>query len=561
MIVNTRYEARSGIVNGLGESLLGFATNTLREATFFRGEVRDPLALREGLAALYTVVVSDFKYRPKDRLEYRAWLEEQDQKFLRGLGADNPQTRARLEEIETRLAELDAEQRERRADFYKARRAYFDWAYTQLWELELLLDPVITVHPDELFFEAFSKDESSYARLGVPLDRFKDVGELQCGTTNIDFGAGLHRELERMRSYRGTRLGVDPSGFEVASQGREAHREKKIDLPDSWVRGFHQVHSVMALGLTRIELAPIDLYNLCRALRRRKARTSPRALRWELVPGQRPRAVLEPWEQVIEMDSGSRFDGPKPMTVRTWGRDRLRILERLVPTARGVELYLAGLGLPSIYVVDLGGPRFTLALSGWTDNDWTGGQASFESLARPAGLSAAELFKAHDALRDVRRSSEAELALTTGLGMEKTRSAMGVLCRVGRAMYDLSSKAFRHRELFATPWTLARAEAALKAASGGGSPQEKTAEQIIAAGNLRVTSRRPAPTGYKLTGSAKGPDGKRCRPLLSIDKENRIIEAKCSCAYYKQHRMTKGPCEHVLALRLEHMARLDAEGA
>ena len=36
---------------------------------------------------------------------------------------------------------------------------------------------------------------------------------------------------------------------------------------------------------------PIDVYNLLYALRTRKAKKSPRALRFELVPGQAPRAV------------------------------------------------------------------------------------------------------------------------------------------------------------------------------------------------------------------------------------------------------------------------------
>ena len=56
-----------------------------------------------------------------------------------------------------------------------------------------------------------------------------------------------------MRSYRRTRFDIDPAGFAVATEGAGAHKEKKIDLPDSWVMGFLQVHSTMTLGLTRLE--------------------------------------------------------------------------------------------------------------------------------------------------------------------------------------------------------------------------------------------------------------------------------------------------------------------
>src|SRR5262249_28675851 len=162
--------------------------------------------------------------------------------------------------------------------------------------------------------------------------------------------------------------------------------------------------------------------NVCRFLRRRKARTSPRALRYELVPGQRVRAVFEPWEHVIELTETAAFDGPRPLTVRTWGRDRLRVLARLIPVCRRVDVYRAGSGLRSIYVRDLGALLFTRALSGWTDNDWAGGLAKFDLLPRRLNASPAELTRTYDALKQVRLATEAALATTTGLGVEKVRS-------------------------------------------------------------------------------------------------------------------------------------------
>ena len=86
MIASFRYDGRSGIVNGLDRTHVALATNTLREATFFRGTLGHPVAFREALATLYHVVVSDFKYRPRNRPEFQAWLEEQDRAFLAGLG-------------------------------------------------------------------------------------------------------------------------------------------------------------------------------------------------------------------------------------------------------------------------------------------------------------------------------------------------------------------------------------------------------------------------------------------------------------------------------------------
>jgi hypothetical protein len=556
MIVQSQYQGRSAILNGLNQARVGFATNLLREPAFFRGELKNPLTLRESLAALYAVVVSDFKYRPRDRLAFKAWLEDQDRRFLANLGMKSVKAVARIKELDECRRALDAARDERLKPFHAARLKFFEYVYQNEYELSFLLDPVITVHPDEISFEAFSRDESTYARLAARYELFAKVHEFACGTTNIDFSANLHNELERMRTYRQTRFAIDRAGLAVTTD-ESTHKEKKIDLPDSWVQGFLQVHSTMALGLTRFTLAPVDLFNICRYLKRRKPRGSPRAMRYEFTPGAPGRVVLEPWEHAIELAGVPRFDGPKPLTVRTWGRQRLLTIARVLPVCRKVDVYLAGFGLPSVYVFDLGDVTFTLALSGWTDNDWTGG-AKFDLLSRRLTVAAAEVMIVYQALKEKRRATDAELATTTGLGMEKCRSAVVYLCQVGRAMFDLGGGVYRHRDLFPELFTVQEATKAVKPLAAT-TPQEKAAQAIFDAGQVLLTSRRPVATGYKLTGSAKGGDNVRVRPLLSVDHEGKILTAECTCPYYRHHQLTKGPCEHILALRLGHMSRLEQE--
>ena len=512
MIASYRYNGRSGIVNGLDRTHVALATNTLREATFFRGTLGRPVAFREALATLYDVVVSDFKYRQRDRVEFQAWLEAQDRAFLAGLGAKSQAIRDRTQALEARLGELDRARGERLKPFHKARMAYIDYVYTNEYEQYLVLDPVITVHPDEVAFEAFSKDESTYARLAAHYELFDKIDEFQCGTTNIDFSIRLHGELERMRSYRRTRFDIDPSGFTVATEGGAGHVEKKIDLPESWVNGFLQVHSAMSLGLTRFRMAPVDLYNIVRFLRRHRAKTSPRALRYELEPGRRVRAVLEPWEYAIELSPVATYEGPKPMTVRTWGRDRLRTLARMIPACRTIDVYLAGFGLPSIYVLDLGPLRFILGLSGWTDNDWAAGTAKFDLLTRRLAVAPIELTRAYEAIRSLRRGSDAEVAQAAGLGVEKARSALSFLCQVGRAMFDLAGGVYRHRDLFLEPFS-AQEAARLVKSPGPANAQEAAAKKIFELGGIRIIARRPVSTGYKLSGSSRDDHGPRVRPL------------------------------------------------
>jgi hypothetical protein len=258
-------------------------------------------------------------------------------------------------------------------------------------------DPIITVAQDVVFFECFSADESSYGCLSVDReDTFGRTPNMQVGTTNVDYSWALYNHFQSLRSYRETRFTVDPAGFEVATQARENYREEKIDLPNGWLRGFLQLQSAMAMPMRKITLSREAVYSLLAWLKRNKAKTSPRAVRFELKSGQAPELVLEPWEKRI-VSRGTVYHGPNDDPVRIWGRRRLLTLARVLPLAEEFDVYLLGTGLPSFWVARMGGMRLTLGLSGWTTNDWTRGSA-LDALAPPAGLSASTLSRVADDL-------------------------------------------------------------------------------------------------------------------------------------------------------------------
>src|SRR5262245_48820767 len=208
-----------------------------------------------------------------------------------------------------------------------------------------ILDPVITVHPDRVFFEAFSQDQGAYGLLIADRGLFETDGEVHTGTTNIDFTGWLWAALAEMRSSRETWLRVEAAGFEVKTVGAGGRFEAKVELPDHWVRGFLQLQGAMAMPGTRIVCRPVDLLAAIRFLRYTKSKVSPRALRYEFAPGKEVRVVLEPFEEVIPL-KGTEHTYREPRTVRTWGRRRLKLLEPLLPLADEVEIYLKGRALP-----------------------------------------------------------------------------------------------------------------------------------------------------------------------------------------------------------------------
>src|SRR3954469_21725347 len=174
--VHLAYAAASRLVADEGSAQLALAGNLLRDPVRFDGVIKDPLRFREAMSALYAVVASDMRYQPKDRTAYLAY------------------TRMKRES-----SGLDA---------WHAQREYFSWLLRNDPLAFVILDPVVTVHPDQVFFEVFSKDEGAYAKLGFDRESFASEAEPTFGTTNIDFSQTLYQGIEQMRSYRQTRLSV-----------------------------------------------------------------------------------------------------------------------------------------------------------------------------------------------------------------------------------------------------------------------------------------------------------------------------------------------------------------
>src|SRR5438874_7418957 len=94
-----------------------------------------------------------------------------------------------------------------REKYWSARLRYANYLAKNdpaLFRVLVPCDPVVTVAPDVLFFECFSKDESSYGCLTVDRDLFGAADEVAIGTTNVDYSQGLYEQFQRLRTYRTT---------------------------------------------------------------------------------------------------------------------------------------------------------------------------------------------------------------------------------------------------------------------------------------------------------------------------------------------------------------------
>src|SRR5438270_13594446 len=121
MLFDFAFGGDSTVSNGVDRTAMSFAPDTLRQPTYFRGELRKGLAFREAISALHDVVVSDLRWKPKDRTEYRRWLETQEGKELAEIGAQRAKVAARVRQVQAELERLQKASYERSSPFQKAK--------------------------------------------------------------------------------------------------------------------------------------------------------------------------------------------------------------------------------------------------------------------------------------------------------------------------------------------------------------------------------------------------------------------------------------------------------
>ena len=540
MLFDYKYNNSSSVSNSASATSMSFAPDISRDPTFFVGQLNKKLAFREAISALHDVVVSDLRFKPKDKTEYKAWVAEQEKIWLGEYIADFgiETVRQRIKQLRDELQSIYTEKKKQMSPFINARKKYFDYLYTKDRDAWFVLDPVITIHPDEVFFECFSQDESSYGKLSCSYNVFTRINEFKCGTTNIDYSAALYGEFQKIRGYKDTEFKIDPSGFEAKTTNEDTYKEVKIDLPDSWVRGFLQVSSAMTLPATCFDLHPMDIFSICQFLRRFKEKEGPRAIRFILDPGKPVSVMFEPWYETISCNR-SIFTGHESKTIRMWGRRRLMTLERLIPTAKQFKVVLLGSGLPSFFIADLGDMTFTLGLSGWTANDWSRA-GNFDLMAPRGNVDLATKQQVFNSLKENWVESSDQLAKRLNIDTATVSSSLTAYTQAGRVVYDLKQGVYRVRELSREPldFKLLRF----------GSEQEKAANELVEQNCVEIKT-IPGKNALRVAGKVKT-SNTTFHTTAVIDKDMRLTDASCECSFYTSNKLKKGPCEHILATRM-----------
>lgn len=534
-----------------GQTTLGLSPDLSRdEKVSFSGKLKNPLVFRDAMLMLREIVISDGRQKKKEREEFFAWLNEEIERRIKEHEKYMPDLRQNIQDDINKLIEetneknLQIEKLESTKaqikkqidnldtwkDYNNLERKFWQFLKTKSMDLWFILDPVITVHPDQVSFEAFSVDESIYGCLSIDMDEFEMLQEPKLGTTNIDFSAKLAKEMKRFRTYSDVKVSVNPEGFIADTGVTPEYLEKKIDLPETWIKGFNQVSSAANLNGVSLTLSPVDMYDLCSFLRRHKENKSPRYMKWILKKDEPIKIVFEPFGKEITLRS--IYKGEKDREEKIWGRRRWLVMEQIIPLSKSFEIKLLGFGMPQFITADLGNMKMTIGFSSWTSNDWVKGTA-FNIMSGFIGDGNYE--EVYSLLKEKRLMSINEICKNFK-DKNKTISGVGSLLKRGEGYFDAVKNVVRFRRLCNEPIP----EELYKTTD-----MEYEVEKLMKDTLENFTIKFNEKDGFIFNNIYK--DGTKTE--ITIDDDGEIGKLKCSCREFnKGPRNISSPCSHILAL-------------
>jgi hypothetical protein len=362
-------------------------------------------------------------------------------------------------------------------------------------------DPVVTSNGDRLRFESFSACCGVYARFDA-LPGSLDGTVIDTGTTNVDFNPPMRDALARIGGLEPLHLKV---GEDVVVRTLDTEvTEKKVPLPQRWLKGFAEVQLASATVTPVFEVAASDARRFIQGL----PSSGSRKPVWVVPAGNGLRITTRPTADGVCLS----------------GLDRLKPLEPLLRFARSMRGYAAPhdlKGAAGLWELAFEDARLVLALSPEPGRGFSGEGGVLWDLADEDSSYDADLVSALLAFEP--RIDVARLGAAAGLPQDRIIRALGRLGAAGRVGYDAAEGAYFHREL---PYDSDRLAAM--------HPRLRDATALADAGAVRfdgeISYVRSGETEHVVRRTADGD--------------------RCTCPWFAKHKGGRGPCKHLLAADL-----------
>ncbi len=381
-----------------------------------------------------------------------------------------------------------------------------------LWRL---LDPVVTCAPDWVRLECFSSCAGVYARADLSPDTFHE-GELGSeGTTNVDFGPDFCAHLSGLRPGKRAafEVGEDSVTLETAAGSAVEHQ---VELPERWVRGFLQVQALQRAATPFCELNKVQARLLLDGL-----------------------PANQPGGQTLYLTPAGKLTAARSAAAAGTAVNsvhRLRLLRRLSPQVERLRVWAVGDGGPTFWVAESRAARVTMGLSSQAAQGFSGDGEALRSARRP--LDELQVAYGRHLVAAGQRFTTAELAQAMDADLGVAGQLVDLLSEQGLLGYDLPEDRFYPRDL---PY-VAGTDFAVQ-------PRDTHSRRLLSEGRIELEGREATAAGTRYVGWVQG-DTATYRVSAQVAPDGRLLDGDCTCQWVLAHGLGRGPCKHILALRL-----------
>lgn len=369
-----------------------------------------------------------------------------------------------------------------------------------------MLDPVVTSSEDMIRFEGFSGCCGVYVRVDLLPEAFETEVQNR-GTTNVDFNNPMRAALTRLRDKDESWLSVGKDEV-VLSKNEDSVIEKKVKLPVRWVKGFSEVQTYQQALDLQIEVSAAEARKFMRSLPKTGAPKRP--------------SYISQFGKSLRVTQREQNNA-----IRLTGMNRLKIIEPLMPSAKGMRIWANTDSSISGWEVQFDIGKFFIMISPELYRGFSGEGQNLEKLAevdREVALKKVQAQLSWQSNIDVN-----QLVSLTGQNKDAIKAALMVLGSRGLAGYDVTTGTFFHRIL---PFELDKVEQL--------QPRLKNARKLLDEKKIKLVEIIDnASVDYSVEGTTV------CHTVRLREEQD-----KCTCPWFSKYQGQRGPCKHILAARL-----------
>lgn len=375
-------------------------------------------------------------------------------------------------------------------------------------------DPILSAQGDRLRAECFSACNGVYARMDV----FQSAldGEILYGTTNVDIGADLRKSLFNVRQGDRLKFRIGDEGWKtVHSRNADNNNiltdvriQRPVKMPDRWIRALGNCAMLHQNMEYKFHVEGMQAKAFIAML---PAATGKERSGW-----------LTPTKVGVMLKLREEKN-----SVYISGLHRLSALRRIMSHVNAIYFYAPKNSEAGRMMIEvcMRGASITLSLTAKSYEGYSGEGALLDSLSDLKILEYADKIDSilnFESILDLDKISE-----STGIIKNDIKNAIELLAVSGKLGFDVKEKAFFHRELPDDPDRVLKDNPRLVGA--------KKLMEGISHVEDDIWHVKSQDTTYRVI----------------YPKDLGAQNAKCTCTWYLKHQNSRGPCKHILAVKLK----------